>query len=57
MTLREKEIIKLILRGKSNKEIGDELFISERTVKNHIYNTYKKLDINSRFELIHLFNQ
>jgi len=55
ITEREKEIVDLILLGKSNKAIGAILFISEKTVKNHVYNIYKKLGINSRFELMGLF--
>lgn len=57
ITEREKEIIDLIILGKSNKAIGEVLFISEKTVKNHVYNIYKKLGINSRFELMVLFNK
>jgi DNA-binding CsgD family transcriptional regulator len=49
---REREIIELILRGKSNKEIEDVLFISYNTVKNHIYNLYQKLGVKSRGQLI-----
>ncbi|MCK5221877.1 MAG: hypothetical protein KAR14_09885, partial [Candidatus Aminicenantes bacterium] len=54
ITEREKEIIILILNGKSNKEIEDELFISLGTVKNHLYNIYKKLKVKSRTQLITL---
>ncbi len=52
ITEREKEIISLILQGKSNKDIEDELFISLGTVKNHLYNIYKKLNIKSRTQLV-----
>ena len=51
---REREIIELILKGKSNKEIEDILCISFSTVKNHIYNVYQKMGINSRGQLMHL---
>jgi DNA-binding CsgD family transcriptional regulator len=51
---REKEIAGLILVGKSNKEIKNELFISSHTVKNHIYSMYRKLGIRSRGQLINL---
>jgi len=51
---REQEIIHLIMKGKSNKEIEENLYISIRTVKNHIYNIYKKLDVKSRWQLINL---
>ena len=50
---REREIMGLILQGKSNKEIEDLLFISYNTVKNHIYNIYQKLGVNSRGQMIH----
>jgi DNA-binding CsgD family transcriptional regulator len=53
---REREIIGFILEGKSNREIGRILFISERTVKNHIYNIYRKMNIKSRYQLINLVN-
>ncbi|MCP4158028.1 MAG: histidine kinase [bacterium] len=51
---REQDIFNLILKGKSNKNIEDELFISIKTVKNHVYNIYKKMGVQSRIELIHL---
>jgi len=54
---REKEILELISKGKSNKEISELLFISYSTVKNHIYNLFQKLNVSSRFELITLFNR
>ena len=50
---REREIMELILQGKSNKEIEDILFISYNTVKNHIYNLYQKLGVKSRGQMIH----
>lgn len=49
---REKEIAELILQGKSNKEIEQELYISPHTVKNHIYSLYQKAGVNSRGQLI-----
>ena len=52
---REREIIMLVLRGKSNKEIEDLLFISMGTVKNHIYNIYQKIGVKNRAQLITLF--
>lgn len=50
---REREIMGLILQGKSNKEIEDLLYISYNTVKNHIYNIYQKMGVNSRSQMIH----
>jgi len=54
LTDREIEILNLIGAGKSNKEIADELFISYRTVKNHVYHLFTKLGIHTRAEAIHL---
>ena len=53
ITKREKEIIEYILIGKTNSEIGEKLFISPNTVKNHVYNIYKKMNIKNRYELMH----
>ncbi len=55
--LSKQEIIikELIIEGKANKEIADELFISLSTVKTHISNIYTKLNISSRNELIAKF--
>lgn len=52
---REIEIIKLLLKGKNRAQIADKLFISESTVKNHIYSLYKKLGIKNRAQLLDLF--
>lgn len=52
---REREIIFLVLEGKSNKEIEDTLYISIGTVKNHIYSVYRKLKIKNRTQLVNLF--
>jgi DNA-binding CsgD family transcriptional regulator len=57
ITKREQEIIKLILDGKSNKEIGKVLFISVHTVKNHVYNIFQKLKVKTRYELIHFITK
>ncbi len=57
ITNREQEIIELIQLGDSNSKISKKLFLSEKTVANHIYNIYKKLNITSRFELICLFKK
>ncbi len=51
---REKEIFQLMLKGKSNKEIEDILFISLPTVKTHIYKIYRKMNVKNRLELINL---
>jgi DNA-binding CsgD family transcriptional regulator len=54
ITQREREVMELIVRGKSNREIEEELFVSFSTVKNHAYNLYRKLGVKSRAQLIHL---
>ncbi|HMN77338.1 MAG TPA: response regulator [Burkholderiaceae bacterium] len=47
---RELEIVRLIARGASNKEIGRELGIAETTVKIHVQHVLRKLDLNSRVQ-------
>lgn len=53
LTKREVGILSLVGAGKSNKDIADELFISYKTVKNHVYNLFSKLGIHTRAEAIH----
>ncbi|MEY3423073.1 MAG: hypothetical protein RIR48_3403 [Bacteroidota bacterium] len=48
---RQKEVYDLIISGKSNKEIMTKLFIEQSTLKSHINQIYKKLNIKSRREL------
>lgn len=50
LTDREREVLAEVGRGRRNKEIADTLFISEKTVKNHISNIFSKLEVNSRAE-------
>ena len=50
LTLREKQILILMASGCSNKEIASELCISSHTVKTHVYNIYKKINADSRFQ-------
>lgn len=49
---REMEVLRRMAVGKSNKEIGAELFISEGTVKTHIKNIFSKLDVVTRTEAV-----
>lgn len=51
LTIREKDICKLVGEGKNNSEIAGELFLSEGTVKNHITNILCKLDLRDRTQL------
>jgi DNA-binding NarL/FixJ family response regulator len=48
LTPREKEVLRLIARGASNREIAQELFISEGTVKNHVTNILTRLNLRDR---------
>jgi DNA-binding NarL/FixJ family response regulator len=48
LTERETEVLKLIARGKTNKQIAGELFIGEKTVKSHVHSILMKLDVSSR---------
>ncbi len=48
---REKQIVQLVAQGCRNKEIGEKLFISEQTVKNHLHNVFDKLGLSDRLEL------
>ncbi len=54
LTKREKEMIQLVYKGYSNPEISTRLNITTGTVKRHIQNIYKKMDIKNRYELIYL---
>lgn len=51
LTSREAEVCQLLLKGYTNKEVANELFISINTVKKHIQNIYDKLSIRNRSEL------
>ena len=48
---REREIVAHIAQGLKNKEIGEKMFISEQTVKNHLHNIFQKLGVSDRLEL------
>ncbi len=53
LSAREREILELMIDGKSYKEIESALHISIHTVKCHVYNLYRKMDVTSRHQLIH----
>ena len=52
LSVREREIFRLIIESNSNKEIANKLNISIGTVKNHITSIYKKLDVNKRIDIL-----
>lgn len=51
LSSQEQKVLELILENKTNKEIASQLFLSLSTVKTHINNLYKKLNVNSREEV------
>ena len=51
ITKREQEIITSLLDGKSNKELAETLFVSEKTIEAHLANIYKKIGVKNRLEL------
>jgi DNA-binding NarL/FixJ family response regulator len=57
LTSRELDVLKLLEKGRSNKEIGSDLFISESTVKSHVRSMFRKLHVRSRTEAIGAANQ
>lgn len=54
LTQREREVLAHMMRGLNNREIGDELFISASTVKNHVSKVLMKLDTSSRTQAVAL---
>lgn len=50
LTRRESEILQTLKSGASNIEIADKLFISEHTIKSHLYNIFKKLEVKNRLQ-------
>lgn len=52
LTKREKEIFYLLTLNQSTKDIADKLYISEKTVRNHISNVIQKLGVESRIQAV-----
>ncbi|MDY7574736.1 XrtB/PEP-CTERM-associated transcriptional regulator EpsA [Actimicrobium sp. CCI2.3] len=52
LTARELEILSWVIKGKSNAEIGDIVYLSHLTVKNHLQNIYRKLGVHNRVQAI-----
>ena len=48
LSAREMQVLRLLAAGKTNRDIGDELFISEKTVARHVSNIFDKLGVSSR---------
>lgn len=51
---REGEIIGLLIDGNTSREVAEQLFISAKTVENHVYNIYQKTQVRNRVELVNL---
>jgi len=54
LTPREQQVLRLLVQGQSDKEIGEALFISHRTVMGHVANLLAKLDVSSRTAVAHV---
>ena len=52
VSVRELEVLQVAADGLTNKQIAEQLFITEKTVKNHISNTFAKLNVNDRTQAI-----
>jgi len=52
LTPREKEVLRFLITGESNTDIADKLHLSIHTVKTHIYNLYKKIDVPNRLQAV-----
>ncbi len=52
LTAREREVMTLVAEGLSNRDIAERLVVSEKTVKNHVHNTYRKLGVSRRGQAI-----
>lgn len=57
LTLKEREILGYLAKGASNQEISDELFVKEVTIKSHLNNIYKKLNVENRVQAVLLAQQ
>lgn len=54
---REMEVLDLTAKGKSNADIARELFLSEHTVKTHLYNLFRKLGVANRTQAVHWYQE
>ncbi len=52
LSKREAEVVEMVTKGLSNKEVANQLFVTEKTIKFHLTNIYKKMNLKSRAQLI-----
>jgi DNA-binding NarL/FixJ family response regulator len=52
---KEKEILEMLSRGLTYKEIAEKVFISPQTVRKHVYHIYEKLHVSNRIEAVNAF--
>ena len=52
LTARELQVVQYAARGKTNKAIASELYLSEHTVKNYMFRAFEKLHVSNRVELL-----
>jgi DNA-binding NarL/FixJ family response regulator len=52
LTERETEVLRLVAKGLSYRQIAERLFLSHRTVQNHVQNTLRKLQLHNRVQLV-----
>jgi DNA-binding CsgD family transcriptional regulator len=57
LTQRERQVVRLAAEGKTHREIGEKLFIGQRTVETHLANAYAKLGIESKVDLMRRISQ
>jgi DNA-binding NarL/FixJ family response regulator len=52
LTIRQQQLISLVAKGLTNKEIASQLNVSEFTIKNHIHRIMKQVEVESRYEMV-----
>ena len=57
LTQREKEILKMVAKGETNSQIAQKLFVREVTIKTHLNNIYRKLNVENRVQAVLLAQQ
>ena len=57
LTSRERDVLNCVLKGMTNVEIAEELFVSIHTIKAHLYSIYQKCNVGSRSALMAKFSQ